>query len=157
MEKLLIVGGSGMVGNQLQKKLTNRGYSVSILGRTKHKLLNVKSYIWDVKQKTIDEEAIKSADFIVNLAGAGIADGRWTDSRKETILSSRVDSTKLLIQPLIKTDSKPKAYVAASAVGCPAGPGTVGKSYPSVHSDGGLFPEAGEMPGYPVAHCDWRA
>jgi uncharacterized protein (TIGR01777 family) len=117
MEKVLIVGGSGMVGNQLQKKLINRGYSVAILGRAKHKLPEVKSYIWDIKQKTIDEEAIKTADYIVNLAGAGIADARWTDSRKETILSSRVDSTTLLIQTLIKTNSKPKAYISASAVG----------------------------------------
>jgi uncharacterized protein (TIGR01777 family) len=117
MEKVLLVGGNGLVGTQLRKKLITKGYSVSILGRSKSILENVESYLWDVDSKKIDEKAITSTDYIINLAGAGIADNRWTDSRKKIIISSRVDSTKLLVETIKKTNSTPKAFISASAVG----------------------------------------
>ena len=117
MDKVLLVGGSGMVGKQLQKKLLARGYTVLILGRSESKSENVKSYLWNIATKKIDEEAIKSADYIINLAGAGIADRRWTASRKKEIVSSRVGATNLLIQTIIKTKTNPKAFISASAIG----------------------------------------
>lgn len=117
MKRVLIAGGSGLIGSQLQTKLLTKGYIVSILGRSKPKIENVNSVLWDIKSKTIDEKAITSADYIINLAGAGIANSRWTTSRKETIISSRVDSTELLIQTIIKTKSTPKAFISASAIG----------------------------------------
>lgn len=117
MDNVLLVGGSGLVGRQLQKHLTSKGYSVSILGRSISKLENVNSYSWNISSKTIDEKAITSADYILNLSGAGIADKRWSNSRKKIIISSRVDSTKLLIETIKKTNSKPKAFISASAIG----------------------------------------
>ncbi|MDG1477876.1 MAG: TIGR01777 family oxidoreductase [Vicingaceae bacterium] len=117
MKRVLIAGGSGMVGTQLKTKLLEKGYKVSILGRSSSKLDNVNSYLWNIHAKTIDEKAITSADYIINLAGAGIADSRWTTSRKEIIISSRVDSTELLIHTIKKTKSTPKVFISASAVG----------------------------------------
>jgi len=117
MENVLLVGGSGLVGRQLRKKLILKGYSVSILGRSKSKLENVDSYLWDINSKTIDKNSITSADYIINLAGAGIADKRWSKTRKKIIISSRVDSTKLLVETIKKTTSTPKAFISASAVG----------------------------------------
>lgn len=117
MDKVLLVGGSGMVGIQLQKKLLDRGYSVSILGRSKSKFENIDSYIWNIETGEINEAAISAADYIINLAGAGIADSKWSEARKKVIISSRVDSTKLLVETIKKTNSNPKAYISASAVG----------------------------------------
>ena len=117
MDRVLIVGGSGMVGAQLQKKLIERGYSVSILGRSKSKVDINCFFKWNIETKTIDEEAITSADYIINLAGAGIAAKRWTNARKKEIISSRVDSTKFLVETIKKTNSKPKAFISASAIG----------------------------------------
>jgi len=117
MKRVLIAGGSGMVGTQLKTKLLEKGYKVSILGRSPSKSDNINSYLWNITTKTINEKAITTADYIINLTGAGIAESRWTASRKETIISSRVDSTELLIHTIKKTQSTPKAFISASAVG----------------------------------------
>jgi len=65
---------------------------------------------------TIEDEAVH-ADYIINLNGAGIADERWTDDRKKLLISSRVNSAKLISQGLEKINHRPKAYISASAVG----------------------------------------
>ena len=117
MERVLIVGGSGMVGTQLQKMFLDCGYVVAVLGRSSSNISNVKTYLWNVESKTIDEAAITTADYIINLAGAGIVDTRWTAKRKEQLIDSRVDSTQFLLQTIIKTNAKPKVFVAASAIG----------------------------------------
>jgi hypothetical protein len=77
----------------------------------------VKTYQWDVKRSHIDPHAIQSADHIVHLAGAGIADERWTDARKDEILSSRTESTELLARALAKNSHKVKSFIASSAIG----------------------------------------
>lgn len=115
MEKILIVGGSGLLGKSLQKKLIEKGFEVMTLGRLGSIKSNV--FTWDLTKKTIQKEAVTSADYIINLAGAGIGERRWTVSRKKTLIDSRVESTKFLIQTIIQTKSTPKAYIAASAVG----------------------------------------
>ena len=97
-KNILITGGSGLVGTHLSHLLINNGYSVSHLSRNpdNNQLDDVKAYHWDVNDSIIDEKAIQDADIIIHLAGAGIADKRWTSSRKKVILASRVESSKLL-------------------------------------------------------------
>ncbi|MEX2588673.1 MAG: NAD-dependent epimerase/dehydratase family protein, partial [Chitinophagales bacterium] len=79
IKKILITGGSGMIGMRLSKFLLQKGYLVNHLSRSsKNYDSDIGIYHWDVKKGQIENEAILSADCIVHLAGAGIADKRWT-------------------------------------------------------------------------------
>ena len=72
---------------------------------------------WNIEEQTIDSDALLKADFIIHLAGAGIADKRWTDKRKKEIQNSRVQSSQLLANSLIGLNHKVKAVVSASGIG----------------------------------------
>lgn len=113
---VLITGGTGLVGKVLTKILQEKNYTVSYLSRSKQSG-SIKTYHWDITKKEIDVEAISQADYIVHLAGAGVADKRWTDLYKKEIIDSRVISTQLLTQAIQQSSKKPKAFVSASAVG----------------------------------------
>jgi uncharacterized protein (TIGR01777 family) len=114
---VLITGGTGLVGQVLSQLLISEGYAVSFLSRKKAPIRDVKVFEWDIQKQIIDKEAIKSADYIVHLAGAGVADHRWSESYKREILESRILSTQLLYKAIQETPIKPKAFLAASAVG----------------------------------------
>jgi hypothetical protein len=75
------------------------------------------SFLWDIAKKELDQESIEWSDCIIHLAGAGIADKRWTADRKKQILDSRTDSTQLLYEYIAKANSKPDVFISASAVG----------------------------------------
>lgn len=117
MKNVLISGGTGLIGTELSKLLLSKGYKVSILSRSNKNIPNIKTYIWDVKAQTIDENAVKNADYIINLAGTNIGDARWTDDVKKDIISSRNDATKLLYNTIKKQNSNLKAFISSSAVG----------------------------------------
>lgn len=116
-ERVLITGGTGLVGRKLIDLLLENGFKVSILSRSKQDIANVDSYLWNVKKKTIDEEAVTTAHHIVHLAGAGIADKRWTKERKEVLRSSRLDSLDLIYSVLKEQEHRVKSLVSASAIG----------------------------------------
>ena len=139
-ETVLISGGSGTLGSRLTELLFNKGYNVTHLSRSPSKG-PIKTYLWDINKQAIEEEAVETADYIVHLAGAGIADKRWTESRKKEIIDSRVDSANLLYKAVEKTKNKVKAFISSSAVGyyedkgekwlsedAPPGDGFLGKS-----------------------------
>lgn len=114
---ILITGGSGFIGSHLIKYLKNKNYNLRILSRNKKNVGGAEVFLWDVNKMQIDERAVVGADYIVHLAGAGIADKRWTDLRKKELYSSRIDSGKLLLQAIEKSQHKPEAIVCASASG----------------------------------------
>lgn len=116
MAKVLITGGTGLVGQHLSKMLLSKGYEVAILGRTKKTGTTIPMFYWDVNKNIIDKEAIKSVDYIIHLAGVNIAGKRWTKNRKQEIIDSRVKSTKLLFNN-IDPNHKLKAFISASAIG----------------------------------------
>lgn len=116
MSNVLITGASGLVGTRLTQLLLERGHEVSHLGRSK-KTGSIKSFVWDVNAGTIDPEALKNIDVVVHLAGAGIADERWTKKRKQEILESRTKSTALLVQKLNESNNSVQALVSGSAIG----------------------------------------
>jgi uncharacterized protein (TIGR01777 family) len=116
MAKILITGGSGLVGTQLSEQLTKDGHEVSHLSRTIGGS-NYPTFKWDLKKGFIDEEAFVGLDHIIHLAGAGVADERWTEKRKKLILDSRVDGVRLLYDYVSKLDVKLKSFVSASAIG----------------------------------------
>lgn len=118
MPTILIAGGTGLLGQRLSQLLTTeRGCRVLHLSRRENLNATFPAYRWDVDKMSIDQRAVDAADAIVNLAGAGIADERWTDTRKKNIISSRVNSVRLLKSAIEKRERPLPAYVAASAIG----------------------------------------
>ena len=119
MATILITGGTGLIGSALTKMLTTKGHKVIVLSRSAKSSNddNVRFAKWDVKAQTIDEKALAGADYIIHLAGAGVADKRWSKSRKKEIQESRTESSKLLIKGLQNTPNKVKAVISASAIG----------------------------------------
>lgn len=115
--KILITGGTGLIGTRLTKLLQEKGHEIAYLSRSKKEDAAVTYYQWDARSGFIEEGAIESADYIIHLAGAGVADKRWTSSRKEVILTSRTQTTALLAQKLAEVNHQVKAFISATAIG----------------------------------------
>jgi uncharacterized protein (TIGR01777 family) len=115
--KVLITGGSGLVGSRLSERLVEQGNEVVHLSRFKNLASTFKTYSWDVNQGYIEEGAFKDVTHIIHLAGAGIAEKRWSAKRKQILTSSRVDSAKLIYNHLSSHDYKVAAFISASAIG----------------------------------------
>ena len=113
---ILLTGASGLVGTRLTDMLLQKGYQVAHLGRSKRPG-KVPSYVWNVAKGEFDPEALNGVDAIIHLAGAGVAEKRWTSRRKKEILESRTKSSALLYETLKKMNSKVRAVVSASAIG----------------------------------------
>lgn len=117
MKKVLITGGTGLVGKRLSELLTEKGYEPVLLSRNPKPLSKTKQYRWDIGKNFIEPAAIEEADYIVHLAGEGIADKPWTSERKKQLLESRTKSSEVLLQALKAYPNKVKAVIAASAIG----------------------------------------
>lgn len=115
-KNILISGASGLIGKRLTELLLQKGHSVAHLGRSAKKGA-IPSFVWNVEQKQIDTNAFKGIDTVIHLAGAGIADKRWTEKRKWEILESRTQSTALLYTTLKNTPNEVKHFISASAIG----------------------------------------
>ncbi len=116
-KKILITGASGLVGSRLTERLVQKGYQVSHLGRTKKRSEWAESFVWDVDKGELDTKALEGVDVIIHLAGAGVADTRWSEKRKKEILESRTKSSALLYETLKKENHSVRAVVSASAIG----------------------------------------
>lgn len=117
MRKILIAGGSGLIGSRLTERLLNKGYQVAWLSRTPGKDGEVEVYSWDVKRQVLDQKALEGTYAVINLAGAGVADGRWSDARKRLITESRTESTRLLGSAIGQMAVPPRVFIGASAIG----------------------------------------
>lgn len=116
-KNVLITGGTGMIGSRLTPMLQEKSYEVSHLSRSRTGKEAVKTYLWDIQKKEIEPEALQQADYIIHLAGAGIADSRWTESRKQIIVKSRTETTRLLHDGLAQLGQhKVKAFLSASGI-----------------------------------------
>jgi len=109
-----MTGGSGLIGKQLQKRLLEKNYEVVNLSR------NPKSkndFLWNVNDGYIDEKVFENTSHIIHLAGAGIADKRWTTERKKELINSRVKSTNLLLKKIKEYQVPLKGFISASGIG----------------------------------------
>jgi len=113
---VLITGASGLIGRRLTEFLLQKGCRVSHLGRNQAGQ-DIPHFQWDPELGKMDHQALQGVDAIIHLAGAGIADRRWTSRRKREILDSRVLSTRLLFETLKTVPHKVEAVINASAVG----------------------------------------
>jgi len=127
MATIVITGGSGMVGTALTDSLTANGHFVIILSRATGNTAplqesgrsneQVQFAAWDIKKQTIQAGVIEKADYIIHLAGASVAQKRWTSKRKQEIADSRIQSAALLLKALRETKNSVKAVISASAIG----------------------------------------
>jgi uncharacterized protein (TIGR01777 family) len=120
MKNILITGGTGLVGTHLTQLLLSKGYGVHIFTRKIPNTIlneNIKFFEWNTDKNTYDKKAFENVIAIVNLAGAGVADKRWSDTRKAEILNSRVQSGNLLVKALQETKNTIATIIQASATG----------------------------------------
>ena len=135
--RIVIAGGSGFLGRPLAERLAASGHQVVVLTRksTSPHSPSVRSVTWDPDGDADGEWALEidGAGAIVNLAGAGIADKRWTDERKVELKESRVLSTRSLVSAVRQAKSRPGVFIQGSAVGyygTQAGSQELDESYP---------------------------
>lgn len=117
MAIVLISGGTGLIGRALSDALIKKGHEVRVLSRNPKPNTNVKYFYWNVEKGEIDEKAFEGVAHTVHLAGEGIADKRWTKTRKQKIIDSRIESMKLIESVLLKQQIRLKSFVGASAIG----------------------------------------
>jgi len=120
MPNVLITGGTGLIGKTLAKLLLEKGYGVIILTRKPPGTVvsaGMSYATWNVIEQTIDARAIGKADYIIHLAGAGVADKRWTNKRKKEIRESRTMGSNLIVRALKEIPNHVKAVVSASGIG----------------------------------------
>ena len=114
MKKVIITGGTGLVGQRLTTLLKHKGFEVNILCRNPKRPNEFK---WNIDEHYIDERVFEQASAIIHLAGAGVADKRWTEERKKEIIESRTKSARLLYKYLSGSKYPVASFISASAVG----------------------------------------
>jgi uncharacterized protein (TIGR01777 family) len=119
MATVLITGGTGLVGSHLTQQLLQKDYNVIILSRLSKQSnhTNLSYALWNIEKGFIDEQAIQKADHIIHLAGAGVADKKWTVARKKEIAESRTQSSALIVKTLKEIPNNVRSVVSASAIG----------------------------------------
>jgi uncharacterized protein (TIGR01777 family) len=118
---ILITGGTGTIGRRLSQHLIKHRHKVTVLSRRPYRPATLPSQInfarWDGKSAGGWEHLVEEVDAIVNLAGAGLADGRWTAERKKLLVSSRVDAGNAVSEAIATAENKPKVVIQSSAIG----------------------------------------
>lgn len=118
----IIAGGTGFIGQHLVRHWYNNGADVTVIGRDKNKIqqtfgIDINAMTWDECSKVENLDIIKSADIMVNLCGAGVADKRWSAARKRELLQSRIDSTQKCVDICLACNDEAPALFNASAIG----------------------------------------
>lgn len=114
--RVAISGSSGLIGSALARALDARGDEVVALVRSRSDKAP-STALWNTEQGLAEREPVPGVDAVVHLAGAGIADKRWTAQRKRLIYSSRVDGTRNLVASLASLERPPNRFLCASAIG----------------------------------------
>lgn len=114
MKKILITGGTGLIGKHLTKLLLFGGYDVAILSRNPKEK---NEFRWNIPEQFVDEKAFENITHIIHLAGAGIADKRWSNSRKKVLIDSRVQSANLLFKKCKELQLSLQGFISASGIG----------------------------------------
>jgi uncharacterized protein (TIGR01777 family) len=116
MPRVLISGGTGLIGSALTAALRADGLTVNHLVRRKEPT-SPGEVAWTPTSAIVDIAAMEGHDAVVHLGGANLAQGRWTKSRKQILRNSRVDTTRVLVDALARLQKKPSVFICASGVG----------------------------------------
>ncbi len=114
-QTVLISGASGLIGSALTDALRSRGSEVRRLVRREARYAD--EFEWDPYEKHIDDRAFNNVDVVVNLSGASLGDGRWSDAGKRILIDSRIETTRFLADQIVSAASPPTAFISASAIG----------------------------------------
>jgi uncharacterized protein (TIGR01777 family) len=115
--KIVVAGGTGFIGTPLVHRLLESGHDVAVLTRHATGSGPGRLIAWDGRNQGAWSEEVATAGAVVNLAGASIADGRWTDARKRILVESRLHATAALVEAMRGESSRERAFVSASAIG----------------------------------------
>ncbi len=119
--KYVIAGGSGFLGRPLTRELMAKGHAVVVLTRGAARSEGgIRQVTWPGAPDAADsawEREIDGADGVINLAGAGIADKRWSEARKQELRQSRTDSTRALVGAIRAATRRPAVFLSGSAIG----------------------------------------
>ncbi|MFJ9628433.1 TIGR01777 family oxidoreductase [Streptomyces sp. NPDC091280] len=113
--RIAVTGASGLIGSALVRSLTADGHEVVRLVRRAAR--GADEVCWDPEGQYVDAAALDGCDAVVNLAGAGVGDHRWTDAYKKTVRDSRVLGTAALAEAVAALDRPPRVWVNGSAIG----------------------------------------
>jgi uncharacterized protein len=114
MEKILITGGSGLIGQNLTQLLLKEGYEVIHLVRSVKAGSPVKLVSWNPEKKELDANVFENIDHMIHLAGSNISAGRWTKKRKREIYASRIETAQLLFEK--SAHASFKTFISASGI-----------------------------------------
>ena len=117
MKKVLIGGGSGLIGKRLTALLLEKGYDVAWLSRSDTPVDGINSYLWDPVQGKMDEKALENCVAIINLAGESIVNHAWTTSYRKKVIESRTHSARCIINALKENKNQISVLISASAIG----------------------------------------
>jgi len=112
---ILISGSSGILGSALIPFLTTGGHTVIKLVR--QKIINNDEVYWNPEKGEVDIDKIGKIDAVINLSGENIGNGKWTKAKKDNIIKSRLDSSKLICRIIESIKPYPKVFLSASAIG----------------------------------------
>ncbi len=117
MKNIIIAGGTGLVGQRLTRILKQEGYTVSWLSRDTNRKTDTKCIYWNPTKGEMDTASIPPNSILINLAGGNVAEGRWTQKRKNILIESRVKGNQLIRQKIESGDLQIDSYISASAIG----------------------------------------
>ncbi len=110
---ILISGASGLIGKAIRDYSQKNGHKILSLQRKNPAI----TPYWNIEKQIVAIEQNDKIDAVIHLAGESIAEGRWNHNKKERILKSRIDGTKLLSEYFSKVEHKPKVFISCSAIG----------------------------------------
>ena len=115
--RILITGGTGFIGKELCRTLSDKGYQLTVLSRQPPDTVRSLCGRVDVVNQLDELDGHSGFDGVINLAGEGIAEKRWTETRKKALRSSRIDLTRELVEIALSWEKQPSVLVSGSAVG----------------------------------------
>jgi len=119
---IVVTGGTGFIGRALCESLFQEGHRVTILTRQAREASQLLGAIvtaveWNGREAGVWEQSLEGTDAVINLAGAPIADARWTHGRKQLLTDSRLLTTRLLVAAMSRCSSSPRTLISASGIG----------------------------------------
>jgi hypothetical protein len=121
MKKIILTGATGVIGKNIAGKLTQRGDEITIFTRSVEKAKKIipdaaEYIVWNPEQD-VWKPKLEGKDAVIHLAGENLMAKRWSQSHKNNIYYSRINTTRILVEAIERTIEKPKIFISASAIG----------------------------------------